>query len=126
MPNKKIKRRPRQNPMTVKQWVDCINQRFRRHRSAILTEDIAFGHWLLDKKQELQNRGDLWGRVFKDRGMECSQATAEKYMSIVGNSVMRRFCACEDLATLILRPVPPLHDPRESAARVDRGRPNSS
>jgi hypothetical protein len=89
MPNKKIKRRPRQNPTTVKQWVDCINQRYRRHRSAILTEDIAFGDWLLDKKQELRTRGDLWGRVFKDRGMECSQATAEKYMSIAGNSVMR-------------------------------------
>jgi hypothetical protein len=83
------KRRPRQSPTTVKQLVDCINRRYRGHRSAILTEDIAFGDWLLDKKQELRSRGDLWGRAFEDKRIEFSQTTAERYMAIAGNSVMR-------------------------------------
>jgi hypothetical protein len=81
------KRRPR--PTTVHQLVDCINQRYRKHRSAVINEDIAFGDWLLKKKEEVRTRGDLWGRVFEDRRIECSQPTAEKYMAIANNSVMR-------------------------------------
>jgi len=83
------KRRPRQSPTTVHQLVDCINQRYRKHRSAVINEDIAFGDWLLDKKEEVRSQGDLWGRVFKDRRIECSQSTAERYMAIANNSVMR-------------------------------------
>jgi hypothetical protein len=83
------KRKPRQNATTVKQLVDCINQRYHRHRSNIINEDIAFGDWLLAQKAKVRARGDLWGRVFKDRRIDCSQDTAERYMAMASNSVMR-------------------------------------
>jgi hypothetical protein len=83
------KRKPRQNATTVKCLVDCINQRYQRHRSNIFNEDIAFGDWLLAQKEQVRTRGDLWGRVFGDRRIKCSQDTAERYMAIASNSVMR-------------------------------------
>src|SRR5262245_36222882 len=76
------KRKPRQSATTVHQLVDCVNRRYRQHRSNIINEDIAFGDWLLAQKEKVRRtQGDLWGRVFKDRRIECSQATAERYMS---------------------------------------------
>jgi hypothetical protein len=84
-----MKRKPRESPTTVHQLVDCINRRYLQHRSKIINEDIAFGDWLLAQKEKVRTQGDLWGRVFKDRRIECSQATAERYMSIAKNSVMR-------------------------------------
>jgi hypothetical protein len=84
-----MKRKPRQSPTTVHQLVNSINRRYREHRLAVMSEDIAFGDWLLEKKDEVRTRGDLWGRVFTNRRIECSQTTAEKYMAIANNSVMR-------------------------------------
>jgi hypothetical protein len=83
------KRKPRQSRTTVRQLVDCINQRYRKHRSAIANEDNAYGDFFLDLKEKVRTQGDLWGRVFEDRRIECSLGTAEKYMSIARNSVMR-------------------------------------
>jgi len=89
MPSKKIKRKTRHSPTTVRQLVGRINQRYRKHRSVVMTEDIAFGDWLLATKKEVRSQGDLWGRAFQDGRIECSQATAERYMAIANNSVMR-------------------------------------
>jgi hypothetical protein len=75
--------------MTVSQLVNCINQRDRKHRSAVINEDIAYGDWLLDKKEEVRSQGDLWGRAFEDPRMESNLGKAEKFMAIAKNSVMR-------------------------------------
>jgi hypothetical protein len=82
-----MKRKPRQ--MTVQRLVSCVNQRYRQHRSKIINEDIAFGDRLLAQKEKVRASGDLWGRAFKDRRRDFSQATAERYMTMASNTVMR-------------------------------------